>query len=383
MLAKRDVKLVIFLILWYFIPLAYLFFFKKIILPFTILTILIFFFSLIIGMSFFKDQKIVSNNKKISLLYIKYFLYAIVSLQVFTLFRLIYSGNFNILNHRTLVFSDPDYLFGSSYVFTLYHNFLIPLVLLISIFLISFASLNKKLFNMALIILFFDAIIMLGRFQLFFIIFLVAIYRLVNKKSNLKLYLYFFLFLIFSQIIVFFRQFFNDSSLDSSYSFITIEYLEKSILSYQYYGYLIFETYASKTPLWGNITSLNLLNFPIYICSIVLSKFNIFINNPWEGININLSEGIYISSIDEYTNAFSTNFLPIYLDFGILGVLLFGLISGMIFGISGESRLLLLSKYLLFFLLFFGLYQPLILSLNGFVLLILVFLLISKMAKKA
>jgi len=211
--------------LWYFGPLVYLFFVKKIFLPFSFTTLIFYFFGLTISALFFGRYKVESGCKRISFIWCKYLLCAVLLLQLFSVVKLGLGGNFNVFNHRQLVFDNPTYLFGSSYVFTLYCSFLLPFVVFISCFFIAF-RVNKKLFDLTLVILFFDSIIMLGRFQLIYVIILFLMYLKFNPKinnnGNVKLALLIFIFVILSQAIIFFRQFFYDSSLENNFSFINL-----------------------------------------------------------------------------------------------------------------------------------------------------------------
>ena len=111
-----------------------------------------------------------------------------------------------------------------------------------------------------------------------------------------------------------------------------------------------------------------MFNFPVYLLSLILTRFGVFIYNPWESTNLKLSEGYYFSSIDSDINAFSTNFLPLYLDFGLIGIFVFGIIAGVILGIKGKSKILNFVQILFLFVIIFGLYQPLILTIYGFIL---------------
>lgn len=369
----RRTSALLFLIIsfWYSIPLLFLFITKNIFLPNATLVL----FSFLIGylISLLASGKlIVTYSRPIyySQKLVKLISYLTLGLQVYCIFKLFYS-DFNILQHRNLVWEDPYYLFNSSILFTLYLIFLIPTVIILSIYILSkeYRSFDDlRVLKLLYLIIFIDSVIMLGRFQLMFLLFLLFLQYRKFSGGYFKLIIFTFLFLIISQFVIFFRQFFADSSLDSNISFITYDYIEKSAIAYQYYGYLMFENLTRGNNVFGNIFSFNTLNFPIYILNLVGSKFGVTVTNNWEKINLLLSNGIYLKDFDLQVNAFSTNFLPIYLDFGYLGVFLFGSITGFILSANSKSTLWKFEKYLMFFLVIFGIYQPLILYLYGFVL---------------
>lgn len=367
---KRD----LFIFIWYLLPYLYLLFIKGVFLPLTGICLLLFFSSYFISLQFSKNFHIDSTFKFPSMKWIDGIIFLILLLQIWTIYRLSSQG-LNLLSHRNLIWDDPSYLFGNSILLTLYTIFLIPCVVIYTIILVVKGG-QKRIFYLCLFILFIDSIIMLGRFQILYIFFLLVIGSKSYKISFYRFIFIFFLLFVSTQFIIYFRQFFSDSSVDSPINFITIKYIENSIINYQYFGFLVFERLTSDTPFFGNLFSFNLLNFPFYLLSLVLTRFGVFISNPWEGINLKLSEGYYFASIDSDINAFSTNFLPIYLDFGLMGILVFGIFAGIIFGIRGKSKILNFVQILLLFVIIFGLYQPLILSIYGFTLFLFVVLLL-------
>tara|TARA_B110000211_G_scaffold227912_1_gene283369 strand:+ start:350 stop:784 length:435 start_codon:yes stop_codon:yes gene_type:complete len=144
----------------------------------------------------------------------------------------------------------------------------------------------------------------------------------------------------------------------------------------------MLDEFASKTSLLNGI-QFNSFSFVFKMLELLTTKFGIFIEYDWETINKILSEGIYFDELGTSINAFSTNFLPIYLDYGIIGILFFGLFSGFIIGYKTNSPFLRFVKHINFFILIFGIYQPIILSLLGIFIYPINFLLFTKASRNA
>lgn len=362
---------------WYLFPILYLMIAKNIYLPMVIILLAIYFFGVNIGFymgkfTHVKDRLKMPNSRLILLI-----LGSTLILQIRSIIRFTSNG-INFAFHRDLVFSDSNYLFGSSILYTLYNSFLFPSCLVIILYQLSKLNTNKRQVFTGFLILFLDAMIKLGRFPIIYIIFFLFFYgHRVNFKKRYKVIVSItFIFLL--QIILYFRQYFLDASFASFSNIFNYEIIEKSIIAYQYYGYLILEIFLKEASVYGELITFHTASFIFYLAELFSTKFGVFIDYPWEEINLKLSKGFYIESIDFYTNAFSTNFLPVYLDLGFLGILIFGLYSGLVFGFKTNSNFFTLMKNLMFFISIFGIYQPIILSLFGLIVSPLTFLFFSK-----
>lgn len=371
-------------ILWYLIPFLYVIFSKNIFLVNTAIILTCFFLSLLVGYVL-SLKLVVSSRFRIKINFKKkiIFFFSITTiLQILAIYRMSL-GSFFIQTLRNDVFSDSSFLFGAPQLYTLYNTFLIPSVICFLIYILVNKEYIHSITNFkfyyyfGFLILFVDAAIKLGRFPLFYIAFFVFVYRgrfLIKRKTILFLSL---ILVFISQSILFMRQFYYDSSAGSLLSVFSLEQFDKSLFKYQYFGFFMLEEFASKSFFFEGI-QLNSFAFIFKMIELFTTKFGIFIDYSWETINKTLSEGIYFNDLATSINAFSTNFLPIYLDFGIIGIILFGCFSGFIMGYRTNSPFLRFLKHLNFFILIFGIYQPIILSLLGVFVYPINFLLFTK-----
>ena len=121
---------------------------------------------------------------------------------------------------------------------------------------------------------------------------------------------------------------------------------------------------------FGNPFEFNTISFIFYILNtFIFSKFiGIKLDYPWEVYNHKLSSiDVYVKEFSININAFSTNFYPLFLDGGFLYIFIFGLISGLIIGLNSDSKFVKILKFLNFYILIFGLYQPVITFFVGLV----------------
>jgi len=385
---SRD-KMIGSIILWYLIPFLYVIFIKNIFLVYTAIILTCFLISLLIGYVY-SSKLVVSTRFRIKINHKKtiIFFFSITTiLQLLAIYRMSL-GSYIIQTLRNDVFNDSSFLFGAPQLYTLYNTFLIPSIICFLIYSLvnkeSIYSITnfKSYYYFGFWILFVDAALKLGRFPLLYIAFFLFIYKerfLIKKKTIL----FSSAILIFiSQSILYLRQFYIDSSVDSFWSIFSFERFEKSFVQYQYFGFFMLDEFASKTSLLNGI-QFNSFSFVFKMIELLTTKFGIFIEYGWETINKILSAGIYFDELGTSINAFSTNFLPIYLDYGIIGILFFGLFSGFIIGYKTNSPFLRFVKHINFFILIFGIYQPIILSLLGIFIYPINFLLFTKAYRNA
>jgi len=363
-----------FVFLWYLLPFLYLLLVEGIFLSQTSIILSIFLLGLTIG--YFSLSRV---NVELNLSFSKVadpvfkLIYVLtIMVMAYGFFRVLNDG-FDLASYRMEYYESTGGVFKSTYLFTLYTVFLRPLFLL-GIMRLLTKNLKNKSNRRLLFFLFFilvlDGILSLGRFPYLFVLFFIFI---GFKSLGLKRAVFFFgiaIIVVFSFATVYFRQFFADSAVGSITDIVNSDVARSSAVSYQYNGYVFLESLiADKSPL-GHPWELNTASFGFLFSKIVSTKFGIDFNYSWEHYNLQLTEGIYHSKLNLLINAFATNFFPIYLDFGYLGIFIFALISGAFLGLRSSNRLIKSFQILNMFILVFGLYQPIITSLLGFILLI-------------
>jgi len=368
MLIKNKNFLVI-LFLWYLLPFFYLIVVKNIFLPKITLILILYFTGLFVGYKASINHHISSRVTFPKIDLISFIILVTILIQILGLTKFALEG-LDIRYRRNEIFSNAYLLFGSSMLYTLYNSFLFPAIVCVIIYVFTYR--NRKLDQsdiktlvLCFLILIADTVLKLSRFPLMFLIFFLFFY---NYKIGIKRKYFIVgavMLILSSQMIVFFRQFYYDNAINSYLDVFTFEHFDKTIIGYQYYGYLLLDKMIVNKPVLGNPEELNCLAFVFYMLEILTTKFGVFISFAWENTNLLLSTGTYIDNAKAYINAFSTNFLPIYLDFGFIGILIFGLYSGFIFGYQTSSRLFMFIKHLFFFIMFFGIYQPIILFFYG------------------
>ena len=361
-------KLYIYTIIWYLIPLLYISLVKEIILPTSITIVSLFFIFMTVGYTLSNKIQLKPRvNLSIDVYKLtKRIVVLTIALQILAFFRF-YNTGINFLVHRNMIFEDADYLFGSSVLLTLYNSFLFPITICLLIYFLNLNLKNvQKKSNILLIIMFliilFDGLIKFGRFQLLYILFLLFLNKdRLNIKNTHILMLMTFVFVL-SFLVIYFRQFYSDSSVEGFNAIFNYTTLVDSVISYQYYGYMMLDKLTSNVPFFGYVTTGHSFAYLFYLAKLFTTKFGIFFNFPWENVNLLVSNGIYFSSIQNSINAFTTNFLPIFLDFGYLGIVFFSLFSGFVLGYKTLSPFFQSTKLIYFFVLIFGLYQPLIID---------------------
>jgi oligosaccharide repeat unit polymerase len=219
---------------------------------------------------------------------------------------------------------------------------------------------NNKLVYLLFFILFLDAVIKFGRFPIIYIFFFLFYFR---KRFNLNFFKFTIIFstcLVVMVGVIWLRQFsfFNQSTVD----FFTFEVFYKSFLSYNLIGFFILDDFIDRS-----LISVSPFNFSVfspyfYYFEIFLGRFGFEISYPWKTVILDISTGRYIKELDLVANAFGTNFLPYYLDFGFFGPLFLGLFLGFFAIISSKGVVSNLVSCISIFIMIFGLYQSVIVS---------------------
>lgn len=359
---------------WYLFPFLYLVVVENIILKTTAAILIAFTIGITTGYFSFNKVSIERpfRGKKLGKQVFTFLLRFTLLLQLYGFYRVAVDG-FDIATYR-LDFFEGGGVFKSTYLFTLYSVFLIPLFLLATMFVLNddlSIKKNRKIIWLAFLVIVIDGILRLGRFQyLFVIFFLYLTYRQFGFKK-ITLVIGVLILLVVSFTTIYIRQFFIDAAVSSSLDIVNIDVLKESILNYQYIGYFLLEHFTKDKSVLGTPLEANTISFLPLFLKYIVTKFGMTLSYPWETYNLALSEGIAVPQLGDLPyNAFATNFFPVYLDLGLPGVFLYGLFSGIFLGIKSYNQLVKAFQFLNIYLLFFGLYQPIITTLLGFVLII-------------
>jgi hypothetical protein len=372
-------KLIVF---WYFTPFLLLLF-NDIFLPKILFIIIIFLFGLFLSFNYSKNKIIPYNIniKYVNFLFLsKIIIYTSLILTFYGLIYFFFIKNGKFTDVR-LIYYNKGSVFNSNYLFTFYEIFLTPLIIIALPYVIISEFDSKKYFIfLSIIFIICNIILKQGRFQ---ILFLLTLFLFFNYYFNIKKINFLYssvLFFIFSLYIFLNRQIPNFYFLNLFTSNnIDYEYLAKYTINYQFYGYLILNSYIDTNIPFGHPYELNTPSFIFFIFNtFIFTKFFGFnVIYPWEIYNLKLSSvGMYASQFNLKINAFSTNFYPLFLDGGYLYIFIYGLISGLILGVNSESKFIKILKFLNFYVLIFGLYQPVITFFIGFIFQILIFILL-------
>jgi oligosaccharide repeat unit polymerase len=279
---------------------------------------------------------------------------------------------FDLARYRMDFYESAGGIFKSNYLFTLYNVFLMPLFVVAVMYWLN-KDLRKKqvkrLVLFAFLVIVLDGVLRLGRFQYLYVIFF---FYLSYKAFGFKKVALFFIAmigLVISFLTIYFRQFFVDSSVESALDIANGNVFQASIVSYQYNGYIFLDHLVGDKSFFGHPWEMNTGSFFFLFLKTLTTKVGVDFNYPWEHYNILLTDGLYFEKLDLYFNAFTTNFLPVYLDLGYFGIFIYGLFSGIFLGFRSNSIIVKTFQYLNLFILIFGLYQPIITTLPGFILL--------------
>lgn len=365
---------------WYALPFLYVSFVEGVVLYNTAPVLVVFLLGLTFGFFLFNRVCLEPNIPIGSILdkFFKSVFFTTLLVQLYGFYRALSDG-FDLARYRMDFFEAAGGVFKSTYLFTLYSVFLVPLLLLGTMYWVSKDLYNKKnkrfvLFLFLLIVL--DAILSLGRFQYLFVLFFFYLSYKAFGFKKVALFFGFTAILALSFITIYFRQFFVDSAVDSAVEIVNADVARNSIISYQYNGYAFMDKLLAEKPPLGQPWQLNTPSFGFLFAKIISTKVGVDFNYPWESYNLMLTEGAYDQRLDLLFNAFTTNLFPVFLDLGYPGVLIYGIFSGVLLGFRTKNQILKAVQYLNLFMLIFGLYQPIITMLNGFILQVCMFFLV-------
>lgn len=351
-----------FVLLWYILPILVLFYNQ--IYVFNSLIIL-FVFLISYSFSFFFFKKAQFNVIKTLNFNVIHKIVLIITLLISVFYLSKIPGE--DLSNLRMDFYEAKGIFSSTILTTLYGSILMPFII-ISITALSL-SFNKfkKYVIVGLLIIILDAILRQGRFQLLFVLFFLFYFRDIYKIKLRYIFLTAFLGIVFSFYILYTRLFINDAAITDLGDFLVPKVIFNSSLNYQLYGYVFLDNLVENLCPIGKFYEFNLFNQFFYLINtIILTKIGLFLHYPWEAYNLILDQGVYSKHFDFDFNAFSTNFYPIFLDYGFFGIFFYGIFSGYFTAINSENKFIKTIKTLNIFVLVFGLYQPVIIYLVGF-----------------
>lgn len=250
---------------------------------------------------------------------------------------------------------------GSSIVFVLYEQFLIPTAL----FLISLWVCTRKsgnwwaFFTAAFFIL--DASIKAGRFPLYFLVFFLVI---GHFQGTFKLSFWRTIPIVLSlpalSIYYLLARGSFVGKLDKEF---ILEILDASVLKYHVVGFYILDNLMHRPdlqPTW--IFPSYTFGYFEYLISITARRFNetFVYEYPQQYLNLILSKPIHIKEIGTY-NAFATNILPFYLDGGLLFSFIMFFAMGLLVktNLGSKSECLSPLNIIGAFVMMFGIFQPL------------------------
>jgi hypothetical protein len=360
-------------VLWYFLPFLYLLI-EGVYLPTSGLILTVFLGGLSFGYfsanSFHIDRP-ARHGRFLTDTF--YFIFVITALlQLYGFFR-IYVDGVDVSSYRDEFYESAGGVFKSTYLYTLYTVFMVPIFLIGTMYMLNAdfkTKATKALIITAFLVIILDGVLRFGRFQYLFVLFFLYLTYRKFGLSRLSLLLGVVVTVVVSFVTIYFRQFYNDAAITSGLALVNKSIIQETITKYQFVGYIFLDHLTEGKSLLGHPLEFNTLSFFQLFLKTITSKVGFDFTYSWEHYNLLLSEGMYEPKLDVFFNAFSTNFLPIYLDFGVIGIFVYGLVSGSFIGIKTSNQVLRTIQFLNFFVLFFGLYQPIITTLLGFVLII-------------
>lgn len=377
---KKNKQLFYFILIWYTLPILILLYNNIYVYNSLIIVIL---FLISYSASFFVFKELQYDKIKTLKFNNVFFQKVLISITILiSIYYLIKIPGVDFSTLRTDFYNSKG-IFSNTILTTLYGSILIPLMVVSLSVLSNNYTKHKKFIIIGLFTLLLDSFIRQGRFQLLFLLFFIIYFREIYK-IKLKYILIGLIGVIFlSFYTLYTRVFINDAAITDLSEFLGPKVIFNSTLNYQVYGYVFLDKLIDDLSPIGKFYEFNLFNQLFYLINtFFLTKIGLFFHYPWEVYNIILDNGMYSKDFDLDFNAFSTNFYPIFLDYGFFGIIFFGIFSGYLTAINSKSTFINTIKTLNVFILIFGLYQPIIVYLVGFLYLICgLYILISHFLK--
>jgi hypothetical protein len=361
-------------VLWYLLPFLYLCIVEGVFLFNTAMILLVFFIALSIGYFSFSRVQVQKPVQGYRLLnqFFKIVFWITIIVQAYGFYRVVVDG-IDIARYRMDYFEAAGGVFKSTYLFTLYSVFLKPLLLIAVMFWLNGDLTKRKTKRLVLfgfLIIALDGILSLGRFPYLYVLFFFYLSYKAFGFKRIFLIVSFSTVAAISFLTIYLRQFFVDAAVDSAIDIVNTDVVRNSIVSYQYNGFVLLDHLVEGKSVLGHPWEMNTGSFLFLFTKTITTKFGFDFSYSWEHYNLLLTEGIYHERLSLLINAFATNFLPVYLDLGYPGIFIYGFFSGIFLGFRTGNLILKTLQYLNLFILIFGLYQPIITTLPGFVLLL-------------
>ena len=251
--------------------------------------------------------------------------YYVTSYALFILVVLVkyFKGHYELVTHRVLYWEDATYLFGNSQMFILYTWVMIPALSVR--YLASNNVKNRVIFAVMLLV---DSVISLSRFNI-----LILLYGYFARKGvKISRLIFVSVSLIFiANLVLFFRLKDGDSNISLSFDWI-LQSQSSFFSAYVLGPVMVVEELMSSLPL-----------NPLYLASGFMQGMNLVLNNFGMALSIenldsfviSLSKGFFSEQLGVYVNAFFPSTYIVYKALGLLGVVLYSFINGLLFRASG------------------------------------------------
>lgn len=358
---------------WYLLPMLYLLLVERVFLFHSSMILLVFLAALTAGfIAAGKSRVAAEKSYPVLDTFFNWVIILTVIVQLYGFYRVLVDG-FDLTRYRMDFYEVTGGIFRSTYLYTLYTVFLMPLFLIGVMYLLNkdlSAKSVRRLVIFCFTIIVLDGILRLGRFQYLYVLFFFYLSYKAFGFRRVAFIVLAFAAVIISFLTIYLRQFFVDSAVESALDIANAEVFRNSVVSYQYNGYIFLDELVKEKSIFGAPWEFNTGSFLFLFSKTLTTKIGMDFNYAWEQYNLVLTEGMYHRELDLVFNAFSTNFLPVYLDLGFIGIFLYGFFSGIFIGFKSKNILVRTLQYLNLFVLIFGLYQPVITFLPGFILLV-------------
>jgi len=243
----------------------------------------------------------------------------------------IYHNGFDI---RSLVFTSTG-LFDSMGITFFINNFIKPLTYATIIISVTVSIEGKNFINYGYLLLFLLSISTLGRFPLYFMIYIYAISRIINKKHQsivkrkrnfikiLSLILVIGLILYLAWELQISKMEFEGRNLDA------FEIIKKYLLNYHIIGFHMLDHFvlSGSNKYVFPTTSLGQIGWYLHL----LTKYSGFLPvfpNSYKNLMEIYNSGLFLTELNQPANAFTTCILPFYADGGSVGVFFIFFIIG-------------------------------------------------------
>jgi hypothetical protein len=282
----------------------------------------------------------------------------------------------NIINSLYSIFMVSKYGFEFRYmtfeVGGQYNNIVInmiiqyvvnPMTLIASVFAVALKSNRSKMRFYYVSLMLMQALSSLGRFPIYYLIYLMVVDLIISKKVNFKI-LIIYLICAVSLVGLSIKLLVDKLNSESNLGFDIYEILEKFVINYHIIGFHMIDKYIGRdfniNYDWTFPTvSLGFFGWLTHLVTKSIG-FLVFPNNYMLFME-DFNGGFYFEELGWSYNAFTTGLLPIFADGGILAICFFYYIYGKIARIAYGGSIWLTEPMLILvtMLLLFSIFQPL------------------------